>query len=175
MVHPSDLAPALIALDARVKIISPNDSKLIPLEDFFLTPKIDSHKENVLGADELLSEIQIPKQPDQAYGVYIKAMERKVWDFALVSVALQVNVEGKKIMDAHLVLGGVSPSPFRAKDAENALKGNRIDDDMGECVCEIALSNSRPLSNNDYKVVLAKSLIRQALTEIDNGIIGKEG
>ena len=175
MVHPSDLAPALIALDAKAEIISPNDSKLIPLEDFFLTPKTDFHKENILATDELISGIQIQIQPSRAYGVYIKAMERKVWDFAIVSVALQISVEDKNIVDAHLVLGGVSPSPFRARDAEKLLKGNRIDDDMADCISEIALSTSRPLSDNGYKVVLAKSLIKRALTEIDNGMIGEEG
>jgi xanthine dehydrogenase YagS FAD-binding subunit len=172
MVHPSDLAPALIALDARIKISDSDNEKLIPVESFFVNPKTDLHKENVLNSNEIISEIQIPISPDQSYGVYIKAMERKTWDFATVSVALQVCAEEDIVRDARLVIGGVSPSPFRLRDAEMLMKDKRIDNDISSQVSEIVVSVSRPLRDNGYKISLAISLIKQAMAEIGNKMLG---
>lgn len=173
MVNPSDLAPVLIALDANIKICSSDKEKLVPVESFFINPKVDPHKENILNEGELISEIQIPKQPKGSYGVYIKAMERKTWDFALASVALQVNIEDNIICNARLVLGGVAPSPFRAIDAENLMKDNYICNVIPQ-VCEIAVSDSRPFKDNGYKVSLVKSLIKKAMEEVNNKIVGED-
>jgi len=166
MVHPSDMANALIALDARVKIFSTDEEKVVPIEDFFVTPRVSLIKENVLKPSELISEIQIPTTSPSSKGIYLKATERKTWDFAIVSVAIQANLDGDVVKDARIVIGGVSPTPFRAKDAEILLKGNAIDDRLNDAVSEEAVSKSRPLSDNSYKVSLAKSLIRQSLTVI---------
>jgi xanthine dehydrogenase YagS FAD-binding subunit len=163
MVHPSDTAIALIALDARVKILSPDGERIIPLEDFFVHPRISISKENVLKPFELITEIQIPTASTFSRGVYLKATERKTWDFAIVSVAFQADFAGDLVNDARIVLGGVSPMPFRAKDAEMILKGKTIDESLIDEVSESVISKTKPLSGNDYKVSLAKSLIKQAL------------
>jgi xanthine dehydrogenase YagS FAD-binding subunit len=166
MVHPSDTAIALIALNARVKILSPDNERIIPLEDFFIHPRVSLTKENVLKPFELITEIQIPTMSPFSRGVYLKATERKTWDFAIVSVAFQADFDGDVVNDARIVFGGVSSTPFRVKDAEMLLKGKTMDDSLIDAVSESAISKSKPLSGNNYKVSLAKSLIKQALTSV---------
>lgn len=170
MVHPSDLATALVALNASVKIRGINYEKIVPIEDFFISSKVSLQKENILNSDELVSEILVPIQQNYSYGVYIKEMERKAWDFALVSVALQICFDKDIIKNTRLVLGGVSPLPFRAIDAEIIMRDNNINDDVINKVCEIALSANKPLNNNGYKIPLAKSIIKRAMLEANNRI-----
>jgi xanthine dehydrogenase YagS FAD-binding subunit len=164
MVHPSDLATALVALDAKVKIFSPDGERAIPVEEFFVSPKVSLTRENVLKPSELIAEIQIPASLPFSRGIYLKATERKTWDFATVSVALQMDFEGDTVKDARIVLGGVSPTPFRAKDAELLLKGNTINDSLIDSVSEEIASRSKPLKGNEYKVSLSRSLIKRALS-----------
>ena len=168
MVHPSDTAIALIALDAKVKILGTDSEKVIPLEEFFVSPRVSHTKENVLKSSELIAEIQIPDQSPCSRGIYLKETERKTWDFAIVSVAFQADFDGDVVKDARIVIGGVSPTPFRAKDAEILLKGNIIDNHLSEAVSGSAVSKSKPLNGNSYKVSLARSLIKRALTTVNN-------
>jgi xanthine dehydrogenase YagS FAD-binding subunit len=166
MVHPSDTAIALIALNASVKTLSPEGERIISLEDFFVHPRISPAKENILKPFELITEIQIPNTSPFSRGIYLKATERKTWDFAIVSVAFQADFDGDIINDARIVLGGVSPTPYHAKDAEILLKGKTIDERLIDEVSESAISKSKPLSGNNHKVSLTKSLIKQALASV---------
>ena len=166
MVHPSDLATALVALDARVKILSSDGERVIPIEDFFTSPRVNLTRENVLKPSELIAEIQIPASSSSSRGVYLKVAERKTWDFATVSVALRIDFEEDVVSDARIVLGGVSPTPFRAKDTEILLKGNIIDDRLAELASKKAVSGSKPLKGNGYKISLVGSLIKRNLANI---------
>jgi xanthine dehydrogenase YagS FAD-binding subunit len=163
IVHPSDLAPALVALNAQAKIVGPAGAKTIALDKFFVLPQVDFKRENILKPAEILTEIQIPYPKSGSKGYYQKVRERLAWDHAIVSVATVVQNGGGVVRDARVVLGGVAPIPWRAPKAEEFLRGKKIDDGIAQKAGEIALEGAKPLKDNVYKVGLAKSLIHRGL------------
>jgi xanthine dehydrogenase YagS FAD-binding subunit len=162
--HPSDPATALVALDASVRLRGPSGERILQLADFFALPAEGRRTENVLQPDELVISLTIPQPPDGGRNAYLKAMDRKVWAFALVGVAAALVLDGRRITDARLVLGGVAPIPWRATGAEQLLIGAEPGDDLFARAAEAALSDAEPLAHNGYKVSLARALIRRALT-----------
>ncbi len=163
IVHPSDLAPALVALDAKIKIAGPAGEKTIPLEKFFVTPQVNARRENILGPADIVTEIQAPLPKAGSKGYYYKVRERQAWDHAIVSVATVVQTSGGTVRDARVVLGGVAPIPWRAPKAEDFLRGKAIDEGAAQKAAEIALDGARPMKDNVYKIDLAKNLVRRAL------------
>ena len=163
IVHPSDLAPVLVALGAQIKIAGPTSERVIPLEKFFVLPSVDYRRENILKPSELVTEVFVPHPKAGSKGFYHKVRERLAWDHAIVSVATIVQARGGVARDARVVLGGVAPVPWRTPKAEEFLRGKKIDESVAEKASEIALEGARPLKDNVYKVGLAKSLIQRAL------------
>ncbi|MGH7773351.1 MAG: FAD binding domain-containing protein [Candidatus Binatia bacterium] len=163
IVHPSDLAPPLVALGARIKITGPAGEKTIPLEKFFVLPQVDYKRENILGPADIVTEIQLPHLKSGSKGFYHKVRERQAWDHAIVSVSTVVESTGGTVRDARVVLGGVAPIPWRTPKAEAFLRGKRVDENVAQKAGEIALDGARPMKDNIYKVGLAKSLIQRAL------------
>ena len=117
IVHPSDTAPALVALNAQVKIAGPTGEKTIPLEKFFVLPSVDFKRENILKPDEIVTEIYVPYPKSGSKGFYHKVRERLAWDHAIVSVRTVVESSGGVAREARVVLGGVAPIPWRASKA----------------------------------------------------------
>ena len=105
IVHPSDTAPALVALGARVRIAGDSGTRTVPLDQFFVTPRQDVRRENILLPDEILTDIQVPNAPAGSKAIYVKEMVREIWDFALCSVAAMVTVRNGVVQDARIVLG----------------------------------------------------------------------
>lgn len=163
IVHPSDLAPALVALDAKIKVAGPAGEKTIPLEKFFVTPQVNVRRENILGPADIVTEIQVPLPKAGSKGFYYKVRERQAWDHAIVSVATVVQSAGGAARDARVVLGGVAPIPWRVPKAEESLRGKAIDDGAAQKAAEIALDGARPMKDNVYKIELAKNLVRRAI------------
>ncbi|MFN4218109.1 MAG: FAD binding domain-containing protein [Candidatus Bipolaricaulia bacterium] len=162
-VHPSDLAPALIALDATVRVVGPDLDGEISLEELYTKPTESRRQMTVLGPGELIVEVRVPTPKNGARGIYLKTMERQSWSFALVSVAAQLCFDGERIADARLVLGGVAAIPWRAKDSEKILTGQRFSDELAERAAEAAVAGAQPLRGNAYKVPLAQGLVKRAL------------
>ncbi len=162
-VHPSDLAPALIALDATLRVVGPDLDGEISVEELYTKPTASRRQMTVLGPGELIAEIYVPLPKEGARGIYLKAMERKSWSFALVSVAAQLSFEGERITDARLVLGGVAAIPWRAKDSEKILTGQKFSEELAKRAAEAALAGAQPLQGNAYKVPLARNLVKRAL------------
>jgi xanthine dehydrogenase YagS FAD-binding subunit len=162
MVCPSDMAPALTALHARVEIATPKGNKLIPIEQFYVRPEKNLLKETVVGSAEMVVGAEIPAPPPGSKGIYLKLKEREAFDFAIASVAAMVIFKNDIVSDARIVFGGVAPFPLRAAGAEAALKGKKIRDAMGT-VCKAAVEGARPLSNNGYKVKAIKGIMEEAL------------
>jgi xanthine dehydrogenase YagS FAD-binding subunit len=162
-VHPSDLASALMALDAGVQLRGPTGERTVTLDEFFMPPEENRRQETMIEPDELLISIHIPPLPPGTRSTYLKAMDRKVWAFALVGVAARLHMQGDTIADARLVLSGVAPIPWRLTEVEQMLVGQRADEAMFARVAEVAFSQAQPLEHNGYKVPLAQSLIRRAL------------
>ena len=163
IVHPSDTAPALVALNAQVKIAGPTGEKTIPLEKFFVLPSVDFKRENILKPDEIVTEIYVPYPKYGSKGFYHKVRERLAWDHAIVSVATVIESSNGVVREAHVVLGGVAPIPWRASKAEEFLRSKKIDEETAQQASEIALEGAKPLKDNVYKVGMSKSLIQRAL------------
>ena len=165
IVHPSDLAPALVALEAEVTLRGPGGERKLPIEKFFTLPSEGSVlKENVLADDEILVSVRVPSPPSATRSTYLKFKERGSFDFALASVAAVVSVDSGNVTRARLALGGVAPIPWRSPDAEKALVGKPLADEKAwKAAGEAAMLEADPLKHNAYKVPLAKGLIHRAL------------
>lgn len=162
-VHPSDLASCLLALDATVRLRGSAGARELPLAEFYALPEERRRQETVITDDELLLSVDIPATPQGTRSLYLKAMDRKVWAFALVGVAAVLHVEGSRITGARLILSGVAPVPWRVNAAEEMLTGAEIGGNLFSRVAGTALDGAEPLSHNSYKVPLAKRLIVRAL------------
>jgi len=163
--HPSDLATALVALDAAVRLRGPDGARSLSLTDFFTAPDDARRTENVLRPAELVLEITIPAANDR-HSIYLKAMDRKTWAFALVGVAAALRVDDGRMRDARLVLGGVAPIPWRVRAAEQLLDDVEPTPELLTQVAETALRGAQPLARNAYKLSLAQTLIRRALENL---------
>lgn len=166
IVHPSDLAPALISLDAQARIASPSGQRTLPLEQFFVLPRVNTQRENILKPGEILTEILVPMPAPGTRSTYWKQMERDAWDFALVSAAVAVRQQNGKIEQARVVLGGVAPIPWRSKEAETALVGKPLDAASAALAAEEAMKPARPLRDNAYKVDLSRAVLKGALLRL---------
>jgi xanthine dehydrogenase YagS FAD-binding subunit len=169
IVHPSDLAPALVACDARVAIAGPKGARELPLERFYVLPSERLDHETVLEAGEIVTEVIVPPSASAAAGrrsAFLKFRERESFDFALVSVAVSLKMSGRSCAVARLVLGGVAPVPWRAAEAEKEIVGGAVDAAAADRAAGAALKDAAPLAHNGYKVPLAKALIRRALLDL---------
>ena len=167
-VHPSDLAPMLVALAATVTIAGPGALRTLPLEHFFTLPTEDIRRENVLKDGEIITEIQIPAPAATSRSTYLKFKERSSLDFAMASVAAAVELANDKtVRQARIVLGGVAPIPWRATDAEAYLVGKKLDDATLLQTAVLALKGADPMEHNAYKVTLTKTLVRRALATLN--------
>jgi xanthine dehydrogenase YagS FAD-binding subunit len=166
IVHPSDPATALVALDGSVKVVGPEGSRTVSLEEFYLVPSEDPHREVDLAPNELVSEIIIPHPPEGARSVFIKYMERQAWDFALISIAGQIVAEDGVIKRARIALGGVAPVPWRSEEAEEALLEQPLEMATYEKAGEAALADVRVLDDNGYKLDMVRGAMKEALSTI---------
>jgi len=154
---PSDIAPALVALDARVKIAGLDGERIVPLGKFYTV------LENILKPNEIITDIRVPSLRPSTKQRYLKFRERKTIDFAVSSVAATINTEDGIVSDARIVLGGIAPLPYRALDAEEALQGKQITDVVTEVAANAASSQMKPLNMNAYKVPITKALVTRAI------------
>jgi xanthine dehydrogenase YagS FAD-binding subunit len=166
MVHPSDPAVALLALNAEVEVTGPDGSRRVGLEDLFAEPQQGAWSETVLDVDELITRVFIPGQPNGARGVYVKVAERAAWDFALVSAAVQISLTDDTVAVASVALGGVAPMPWRAREVEAVLAGKPLTAEIIEEAASASSSGAEPLSENGYKVHLVGGVVREALTRL---------
>lgn len=166
IVHPSDPAVALLALDASVVVTGSTGARTVPLGDFYLLPRHDPHREVALASDELLAEILVPVPADSVRGTYLKVAERGAWDFATASVAVQLAFSGETVRRARVALGGAAPVPWRARDAEEALLGASLSDEAIAQAARAATAGARPLAQNGYKIDLIQGVVRQALRRL---------
>jgi len=170
MVCPSDLALALVALDARAEIAGPKGRRTVTLEKFHMSADVNFKRETVLAPNELLVAVEIPAAARGRKGVYFKVRERQAFDFAQVSVALSVALSGSQVKDARVVFGGVAPFPLRSAQAESLLKGKQIGQQNVSALravaaeaCTVALKGAKPLSKNGYKLRMASGALEQSL------------
>jgi xanthine dehydrogenase YagS FAD-binding subunit len=164
-VNPSDTAGALVALDASMVIHGRGGDKVVKAEDFFIGPAVDITRMNVLRPDELLVAIRLPAEWAGAHYYFEKARDRQSWDFALVSVAAAMKVEGTTVRDVRLVANSVAPYPVRLKAAEAQVRGKAINEQVATAAGDTAIRGARPLHQNTFKVPLMRNLVRRAVRD----------
>ncbi|MFH1123419.1 MAG: FAD binding domain-containing protein, partial [Pseudomonadota bacterium] len=148
---PSDMVVALTGLGAKIRVLGQRGERILPVEELWLS---DAPWRS-LERDEIISEIQIPFMTDATLGTYVKFRERKALDFALVSVAAVLTLERGLVKDANIILGGVAPTPWRAKESEKRLIGRGLKN-MAERAAEVAVTGAQPSPMSAYKVPLSK-------------------
>ncbi len=166
IVHPSDAAPALQALGASLKVFGPSGSDEIPFEEFFELPIDNLRGENVLQANEIITHISIPEPAVGTRSTFLKFREKQSMDFAISSVAAVLQMQGNRVKSADIVLGGVAPIPWRAKDAEAELQGKALSSETIEKAATAAVAGATPMAHNSYKIQLTQNLVRRALQQL---------
>ena len=162
-VNASDVAPALIALDAQMVVAGRRGERVVDAEDFFIGPAIDITRMTVLDPGEALTSIRIPADWAGADFYFEKVRDREAWDWALVSVARALRVSGGSIEAARVAVNGIAPYPVRMEEVERTVIGRQQSEQTAEAGGEIALAGTKPLRHNDYKLPLIKNLVRRSL------------
>jgi xanthine dehydrogenase YagS FAD-binding subunit len=166
VVHPSDTAPALVALGASIRVQGARDSRLVPADAFFVGPDKDVTRETVVNAGEIVTEILLPATRPGTKSTYRKVRARGAWDFALAGAAVTVTLTEGKVEAARIVLSGVAPVPWRVPAAEQALVGHRLDAKVIARAAEAATAKADPMGQNGYKVALVRGVVAEALEAV---------
>ena len=166
IVHPSDTAPALVALDAEFHVAGPKGDRVIPAAQFFQLPRVDVARENVLANDEVLTAVTLPAPRPGVRSTYHKVLDREAWTHAVVGVAVVLNMDNQVCRSARIVLGGVAPIPWRLPKVEAMLVGQRITPELAAKAGEAAVEGARPLAKNKYKIPLTKNVVKRTLVSL---------
>ncbi len=168
IVHPSDTAPALVALGAQFRIVGPSGERRVPAADFFVLPRANPAVENALKDDEVLASVQLAAPRSGTRSAYHKVMDREAWTHAVVSAAVVLEMDQDVCRTARIVLGGVAPIPWRVAEAENVLTGQRITPELAARAGEVAVAGARPLSKNAYKVPMTRAVVERTILQLAN-------
>jgi xanthine dehydrogenase YagS FAD-binding subunit len=164
-VTPSDTAPALVALDARIEIHRRSGSRMVSAENFFIGPATDITRMTVLEPDEMITFIHLPATWAEKAHYFEKVSDRKSWDFALANVASSLDIQGGVIRQARIVVGGVAARPLRMRRVENLITGRSVDEALLEEAASVAVQGARPLQFNGYKIALTRNLVKRAIRD----------
>ena len=162
-VNPSDTAPALVALDAKMVIRSRGGERVVEAEDFFIGPAIDITRMTILEPGDLLTAIRLPATFAGAQFYFEKVRDRQVWDFPLVNVASAMTASGGTIKDLRLAVNGVAAHPVRLRAVENAVRGKPRNEETAKLAGDLAVEGAQPLAHNAYKIPLMKNLVKRAI------------
>ncbi len=167
-VSPSMLAPVLIALDARVRLQGLGGERQIALSDLYVSPKSEEEREYVVKPNEILTEIEVPPSHGAKMANY-EIREKEGLDWPLVEAAVVLQMDGNTVKRARVVLGHVAPVPWPAPEAEQALRGKTISEEVADAAGKAAVSKATPLSQNRYKVQLARVAVKRAILRAVKG------
>ena len=163
--HPSDMAVAMMALEATVHTHGPNGDRAIALDDFYLVPGNTPDRENKLGAGELITHVTIPALPSGARSHYIKLRDRAQYEFALASSAVVINMSGGSMQRVRIAFGGVGTKPWRSREAEKVLEGQPASAENFRRAADAAMADAKPLKYNGFKIELAKRALIRTLQQ----------
>lgn len=163
-VHPSDMAVALAMLDGAVHVSGPDGARLIPISEFFRLPGNDPQIDNTLQPAELITGIELPPSRFAGTSWYLKVRDRQSYAFALVSVAVGLDIRDGAVAGAAIALGGVAAKPWRVRPAEEVLLGQPPSLHAFRAAAGLALAGAEPLPQNSFKLDLGKHSVLRALT-----------
>jgi xanthine dehydrogenase YagS FAD-binding subunit len=164
--HPSDMAVPLAAFEAVVRVVGPAGAREIPIADFHRLPEDAPEQDTLLGPDELIVAVDLPLLPVAARSRYRKVRERASYAFALVSVAAALDVVDGEVRDVRIAFGGLAHKPWRARAAEDVLRGGAANEATFTEAADAELAAARPLRDNAFKVVLARNVLVRTLCEL---------
>ncbi len=162
-VSPSDTATAIAALDASMVVQNVGGQRVVAAEDFFVGPATHITRMTALEPGEILTAVRIPEQWAGKKFYFEKVADRNTWDFALVSIAVAMEMDGDTIADSRFVCGGVACTPHRLRNVENAVRGKSLSEESAEAVATLASDGARPLNANQFKLPLLENLVRRAM------------
>jgi len=167
--YPGDFAQALIALDAQVEVSGPNGTRMFPFAELHRAPGETPQIETMLKPDELITAFELAGGPWTRRSLYLKIRDRESYEFALASAAVAIDLDGaqgnQKVRDARIALGGVATVPWRAREAEAALRGRALDDDTLQAAADAAFAQAQPREHNAFKVALGKRTLIRAIRQ----------
>jgi xanthine dehydrogenase YagS FAD-binding subunit len=161
-VSPSTLAPLLIALGAIVHLIGPKGRRELPLEKFYLIPTSEAEREQDLKPNEIVTEVVVPALAGARSATY-EVRQKEAMDWPLAMAAVVLNLKGNKVSSARVLLGHVAPVPWRSPEAEAALVGKPISEEVARAAGNAAVANAKSLGNNGYKIQLARVALTRAI------------
>ena len=161
--HPSDMCVALAVLDAEILLQGKNGERTLPFSDFHLLPGSTPEKEHALEPDEIITGVILPPLPSKAHSLYVKLRDRESYEFALASAAVVLELDGGKIREARIALGGVATKPWRATAAEAVLRGAAPGEEVFRRAAEAALQGAQPRRHNAFKIELGKRVVTGTL------------
>jgi xanthine dehydrogenase YagS FAD-binding subunit len=167
--HPSDMCVALAALDATVHVTGPSGGRAVPFRDFHRLPENAPERDTNLRPSELITAVELPAKGFADHYTYLKLRDRLSYAFALVSVAVALELDGGTIADARLALGGVAHKPWRDPAAEAALRGKPADSAAFAQAAEVLLRDAKGFPHNSFKIELARRAVVRALTQAARG------
>ena len=164
--HPSDMAVAMMALEAIVHVSGPKGERTIPLNEFYLVPGTTPNRENVLAPGELITYVTLPPVASGTRSHYLKRRDRASYEFALASAAVVMKLEGRRIERVRVAFGGIATKPWRSPEAEHVLQGKEATEANFRAAAEAVLRGAKPLHDNAFKVELAKRTLVRALKTV---------
>lgn len=163
IVHPSDTAVALTALDAVLVVAGSGGERIVPVSEFFVLPDEDFTRENILAPGEIVTAVQVSEPANGTRSAYVKIRERESFDFAVASVAAMLVPRGRTVMSGAVALGGIAPVPWLEKAVSEKLSGFKVSAENLDNLADSALAGAEPLEQNGYKVALARNLLKKAV------------
>lgn len=164
-VTPSDTAPAMVVLDARMAIVGPNGEREVPAESFFIGPEIDIERMTVLEPGEVLTAVRLPAEWSGARFYFEKVADRNVWDFPLVNIAAAMFVDGETIERARVAAGAVQCVPRRLTVVEEVVRGQPKTAETAQLAGQSAIRGATPLNYNHFKIPLLQNLVMRAIRD----------
>ena len=169
IVHPSDVAPALVAFEAVFQLAGPDGEREVPAAEFFVLPRVDPVNENVLGESEMLARILVPSPAENTVSSYHKVMDRAAWTHAEIGVATVIQRDGNAVADARVVLSGVAPIPWRLRAVEEFLAGRQITAEVAQEAGEMSIGDAQPLAKNRHKLPMTSAAVERSIIALAAG------
>lgn len=170
IVHPSNLAPVFMAHDATFDIAGPEGSESIPAAEFFISPEEEVSEETILMPQQVLTRVVIPRSGMTGLATYMEVREKQTFDWSLAGATVRLQMAGKKVQTARIILSAVAPTPLRREDLEKMLVGKRVTEKLIGSVCDAAVADATPLAQNGYKLSLIKAVLRRAIRATTKGL-----
>lgn len=164
-VSPSTIAPVLVALGATIEIAGPKGSRSIPLEEFYRIPQKQGQREHDLGGDEIVAFVNLPPPGPNSSSAYYEVRQKHGFDWPAATATVSLITTHKKIVKASVVLGSVAPIPWRSKEAESALSGQVVNEEVATTASHAALQAAHDLGRNGYKIQIARVALRRAILQ----------